>query len=187
MHRLVLALAIGVSSLAASVVSGADADIVSLRIPSELNVRANMHLTFHATPLPEGGYYYAVVVLKPYKRYTKKAPPPCSVSSNMQRTNYGYPTPVGDVTLTLTPARSRTDHWCPGGSYEGAIYAVPHVPPCNSTYPCYAEPYEPPELKFPNGQPVEGLVARRSYAYEEGLPVPDAKGTTIAARFTLRS
>jgi hypothetical protein len=182
-----LSLVIATAIFVASTAANADAGIASLRIQRHPNVRENVHLRFHATPLSEGGYYYAVIVLKPYKRYTKKTPPPCAVSSNMQRTNYGYPTSLGEVTLALTPVKSRTTHWCREGSYEGAIYAVPHAPPCDSTYPCYAEPYEPPELRFPNGEPVLGVVVRRgSYSYPDGLPVPEAKGTTIAAHFTVR-
>src|ERR1035438_5654337 len=177
-HLVLRTLVIGISAFAASSVASADSGLGSMHVQSKLSVRESVHLSFHAASLPEGGYYYAVTVLKPYRRYTRKSPPPCSVSSNMQRTDYGYPGPEGEVTLALTPAKSRTKHWCRGGAYEGAVYAVPHAPPCNSTYPCYAEPYERPELKFPNGQPVLGVVVRRgSYTYLDGLPVPNAKGS----------
>jgi hypothetical protein len=187
MRRVLLPLAIANIAFAASVAASADARIDSLHIQSKLTVRENVHLSFHGAPLQEGGYYYAVIVLEPYRRYTRKTPPPCSVSSNMQRTNYGYPTSDGEVTLTLTRAYSRASRWCRGGSYEGAIYAVPHSPPCDSTYPCYAEPYEPPELHFPDGRPVLGLVeSRGSYSYPDGLPVPEAKGSAIATHFGVR-
>ena len=106
----------------------------------------------------------------------------------MQRTDYGYPRPNGEVALALTPARSSTMHWCRGGSYAGAIYAVPHAPPCQSTYPCRSEPYEPPSPCWViEGHPVCGVVALpREYAYPDGLPAPLARGTSVVARFTVR-
>ena len=150
--------------------------------------RQNLHITFRAPKLPERGYYYAVIVLKPYKNYTRGSPPPCSTSSNMSRTDYGYPQPDGLVALALTPTRSSTGHWCRDGSYEGAIYAVPHAPPCESTYPCRAEPYKLPSPCWNvEGHRVCGAVALpRQYSYPDGLPSPLAKGTTIVERFTVR-
>lgn len=161
---------------------------VSVRVQHKLAVRQNVHVTFRAKQLPEGGYYYGVIVLKPYKKYTRTSPPPCSTSSNMQRTDYGYPQPNGQVALALTPAKSSTDHWCPSGSYEGAIYAVPHAPPCESAYPCRSEPYTPPSPCWNiEGHRVCGVVARpRAYAYPDGLPRPRATGTTIVARFSVK-
>lgn len=173
-----------VSATALSLATSAQA--LPVHLQRKVALRQNVHITFPAPKLPEGGYYYAVIVLKPYMRYTRSKPPPCATSSNMQRTDYGYPQATSDVALALTPAKSKTEHWCRGGSYTGAIYAVPHAPPCESTYPCYAEPYERPHLKFPNGQPVRGVVVRRGYAYPDGLPTPLAKGTTVVARFTVK-
>jgi len=139
-----------------------------------------------------GGYYYAVIVLEPYKEYTQALPPPCSTSSNMFGTNYGYPQADGVVALTVTPSKSVTRHWCRGGSYEGAIYAVPHAPPCESTYPCRSEPYETPN-PCPGGQPgpprcvFHGVVAKpRQYAYPDRLPTPKANGASIVRRFTVK-
>src|SRR5271166_1215307 len=121
--------------------SGARPETVSIHVQHGLNVLVNVHISFHPTVhLPQGGYYYAVIVLEPYKHYTEKAPPPCAISSNMLRTDYGYPRAGRLVMLALTPARSATGHWCRGGSYSGGVYAVPHAPPCNSTYPCRSEP-----------------------------------------------
>jgi hypothetical protein len=146
-----------------------------------------VHLTFHAKPPPAGGYYYAVVVLKPYKHYTRESPPPCSASSNMQRTNYGYPRAGGTVTLTLNPARSASWHWCRGGVYAGAVYAVPHPPPCEGTYPCASEPYKPPSPCWEaGGHVVCGVVIRREYRYPDGLPAPSATGTSIVGHFSVR-
>jgi hypothetical protein len=152
----------------------------------KLAVRASVHLTFRASPLPNGGYYYGLVVLKPYKRFTRSSPPPCSTSSDMQRTEYGYPQPSGTVSLTLTPSPSATNHWCRGGVYAGAIYAVPQPPPCNGEYPCYSEPHEKPCAGLAPGC-VHGVAPEvEEYAYPDTLPAPRANGTTIVARFTVK-
>jgi hypothetical protein len=161
---------------------------VSVHVQHKLAVRQDIHVTFRAGQLPEGGYYYSVVVLKPYKRYTRSSPPPCSTSSDMQRTDYGYPQPSRQVGLALRPAKSSTGDWCRSGSYEGAIYAVPHAPPCESAYPCESEPYKPPSPCWNvNGHPACGKVAHpRTYAYPDGLPIPRASGTTIVAHFSVK-
>jgi hypothetical protein len=156
-----------------------------VRVQHELRIRQNVHVRFSAPALADGGYYYAVVVLRPYRRSTRSSPPPCSTSSNMGRTDYGYPYD-GSVTLALTPARSRTFHWCPGGSYEGAIYAVPTAPPCASSYPCIAEPYEAPCAGVRPGC-VEGVVARpEEWEYPDPLPSPLHEGTVIVGRFSVK-
>jgi hypothetical protein len=162
------------------------AEHVSVHVQRRLAARKNVHITFHAPRLPEGGYYYAVIVLKPYKKYTRTSPPPCATSSDMQRADYGYPQSSGEVALALTPAKSLTGHWCPGGDYVGAIYAVPHAPPCESAYPCSSEPYKEPCVGVGPGC-VHGIVARpREWSYPDGLPRPRATGTTIVARFSVR-
>jgi hypothetical protein len=182
-RRLLAASAAGTAGLALSTV--ALAAPVSVHVQHKLAARQNVHVTFRAGQLPEGGYYYGVVVLKPYKRYTRNSPPPCSTSSNMQRTDYGYPQLNRQVALALTPAKSSTGHWCPSGSYEGAIYAVPHAPPCESTYPCHSEPYERPCAGIAPGC-VHGVVAwPKAYAYPDGLPQPRATGTAIVAHFSI--
>jgi hypothetical protein len=161
---------------------------LAVHVQHRVVVRQNLHLRFRATQLPEGGYYYGVIVLKPYAKYTRSSPPPCSTSSNMQRTDYGFPRSNGQVALALTPTKSSTGHWCPGGSYEGAIYAVPHAPPCERNYPCRSEPYEPPSpCWYIEGRRACGVVVRRrGYAYPDGLPVPRASGTKIVARFSVK-
>jgi hypothetical protein len=182
--RLLTTSAAGTLSLALSAV--ALATTVSVHVQRKLAVRQNVHLTFQARQLPEGGYYYGVIVLKPYQKYTRTSPPPCSTSSDMQRTDYGYPQANGGVALALTPAKSSVGHWCRGGSYEGAIYAVPHAPPCESVYPCHSEPYKEPCAGVGPGC-VHGIVARpRDYRYPDGLPTPRATGTTIVARFSIK-
>jgi hypothetical protein len=175
-------LAVGAVALGIAVPS---AQAASVQVQSKLRIRQNVHVSFSAPALADGGYYYAVIVLRPYKRYTRHSPPPCSTSSNMGRTDYGYPQYDGVVALALTPARSTTWHWCPGGSYEGAIYAVPAAPPCESRYPCRAEPYETPCAGVRPGC-VEGLVALPGeWKYPDPLPTPLHQGTAIVRRFSV--
>jgi hypothetical protein len=151
------------------------------------SVAGSVHISFRPTDrLPPGGYYYAVIVLEPYEHYTQKTPPPCAVSSNMERTDYGYPRQGRPVKLALTPAKSFARHWCRGGVYSGAIYAVPYAPPCNSTYPCRSEPYKELCVGVRPGC-VLGIVARpKLYRYPDGLPTPLAKGTRIVGRFQVK-
>jgi hypothetical protein len=162
-------------------------ETISVHVQRKLSVREDVHISFQSGGrLPEGGYYYAVIVLKPYKRYTRNAPPPCSTSSNMERTDYGYPQSDRGVRLALTPARSATGHWCHGGTYVGAVYAVPKAPPCESKYPCRSEPYESPSpcWEVESGRKVCGVVALpRRYAYPDGIPEPLVHGTRIVGRF----
>jgi hypothetical protein len=175
--------ALGLAS-AVGASASAQPDGVPVNVQQKPSIAGNVHIGFPSTgSLPPGGYYYAVIVLKPYKHYTQEAPPPCATSSNMQKTDYGYPHPGHPVRLVLTPTKSATGHWCRGGSYIGAIYAVPHPPPCNSIYPCRSEPYKEPCAGVRPGC-VEGIVARpREWAYPQGLPTPVAKGTRIIAHF----
>jgi hypothetical protein len=154
-------------------------------MPRKLAVKRSVRLTFRAPRLPAGGYYYAVVVLKPYRGY-KKTAPPCSTTSDMLHTDYGVPGPRGVVALTLAPAKSATGHWCPGGTYAGGIYAVPHPPPCEGAYPCRSEPYKEPCAGVRPGC-VLGVVAHpREYRYPDGLPAPLAKGARIVGHFSIR-
>lgn len=186
-RRLLTASAAGTLSLALSVLALAAAVSVHVHVQHTLAIRHSVHVTFQARQLPEGGYYYGVIVLKPYKKYTRTSPPRCSTSSNMQRTDYGYPQANGQVALALTPAKSSTEHWCPSGSYEGAIYAVPHAPPCESAYPCKSEPDEKGPCEGIAPGCVHGIVAwPTKYAYPDGLPTPRATGTTIVARFSVK-
>jgi len=177
-------LAMGAS--ASVLIYAGSADALSVHVQRHVAVRQNVHITLHAHKLPEQGYYYAVIVLKPYRGYTSNSPPPCSPSSNMFGTNYGYPQPNGMVALALTPTKSLTEHWCHGGSYEGGVYAVPHPPPCEGTYPCRSESYYHNTCRV--GHPcVLGIVIRPGeYAYPGRLPRPVASGARIVARFTVK-
>src|ERR1022692_2913677 len=171
MRRAIGALPAGITALSLAGTSLA-AETVSVQVQRKPTVRKSVHISFHARTLRGGGYYYAVIVSKPYKRYTRTSPPPCATSSDMQRTDYGFPSPSRAVALALTPAKSPTEHWCPGDEYVGAIYAVPHPPPCESAYPCRAEPYKEPCVGVKPGC-VLGVVARpEEWAYPHGLPTP---------------
>jgi hypothetical protein len=162
-------------------------DAVSVHVQQKPSIAGNVHISFHPLDrLPPGGYYYAVIVLKPYKGYTQETPPPCATSSDMQKTDYGYPHPGHPVRLALTPTTSPEHHWCRGGNYIGAIYAVPHAPPCNSTYPCRSENYKPPSPCWETepGHRVCGVVVQpKFYRYPNGLPTPLAKDTRIIGHF----
>jgi len=176
------ALAVSVAGCGAT-----DASALAVRVQSHPTVARNVSVKFGAKPLPGGGYYYAVIVLTHYRAYTHSSPPPCATSSNMLRTDYGYPH-AGEVALVLAPARSHTGHWCRGGSYSGALYAVPHAPPCEGSYPCRSEPYAPPSPCWGNdGHIVCGVVIRPSeWSFPSGLPTPLAKGARIVAHFAVR-
>jgi hypothetical protein len=163
------------------------AETVAVHVLRKLSASQNVHVTFRGRQLPEGGYYYAVIVLEPYRKYTRRSPPPCATSSDMQRTDYGYPQPSGVVALALTPAKSLTGRWCPGGHYVGAIYAVPHAPPCDSAYPCHSEPPYKQPCEAIERPCVTGKVAHpRESEYPDRLPSPRANGTTIVGRFAVR-
>lgn len=189
MHRalrvlVVCGLALGLAASAQA--SATSPEAVTVQIRRHVGVREDVRVSFRAGgQLPQGGYYYAVIVLTPYKRYTRGSPPPCATSSNMERTDYGYPRADRSVTLTLTRAASPAAQWCRGGAYVGAIYAVPHAPPCESRYPCRSEPYErSPCWEIETGRRVCGVVAPpRRYQYPDSLLAPLASGTRIVARF----
>jgi len=149
-------------------------------------VHSSVRLQFSAPALPDGGYYYGVAVLRRYRHFTRAIQPACSTSSEMQRTDYGHPQPHGRVALTLAPSKSDTGRWCRGGTYEGAVYAVPHPPPCQSTYPCLvSEPYEPRPCPISEGRVLCGVVALPTWSYPSPLPQPLASGTTIVDRFSV--
>ncbi len=111
--RLLTASAGGILSLALSAI--ALAATVSVHVQHKPAVRQNVHLTFRAKQLPEGGYYYGVIVLKPYKKYTRASPPPCSTFeqhathrlrlSAGQRTGGACPYSGENLDRTLVPER----------------------------------------------------------------------------------
>lgn len=180
----------GVAGLCLSAALGSSASSrlagVALHVQQRVSLTGNVEVSFHPSdPLPAGGYYYAVIVLKPYRHYTRTAPPPCAVSSDMQKTAYGYARPGQAVTLVLTRAASHQHRWCRGGSYIGAIYAVPNPPPCEGRHPCSSEYSEAsPCWEIEPGRRACGIVARPPvYAYPGQLPAPLEKETRILGYF----
>jgi hypothetical protein len=64
---------------------------VSVEVPRQPSLTGDLRISFLPRYLPRGGYYYAVVVLENYREHVVGAPPACSVSSDMDKTEYGYP------------------------------------------------------------------------------------------------
>jgi hypothetical protein len=180
----VVALTVAGSAVAAA---GTPPNPASVRVQQKPSIAGSVHISFRPTDrLSPGGYYYAVIVLRRYKRYTRSEPPPCATSSDMEKTDYAYPHAGPPLELALTPAKSSARHWCRGGVYSGGIYAVPYPPPCDSTYPCRSEPYKAPSpcFEIAPGRRACGVVAKPElYRYPDELPRPLAKGTRIIAHF----
>lgn len=130
--------------------------------------------------LPRGGYFYAVVVLGNLI-LRRGLTPSCAISSDMRVVEYGYPH-AGRVRLALPPASSVEGQWCEGGEYLGAVYAVPHKPPCSAAYPCYRGGSKAGGLTC-GGQVLCGLRAPPRYHYPGGLPKPVDPSTRIVGRF----
>jgi len=133
--------------------------------------------------LPRGSYYYAVAVLVHYPRgLGEVSPPPCAISSDMGLTQYGRPQAGRALGLTLLPAGGDAGSWCANATYDGAVYAVPHPPPCDAYYPCYGR-------GSCGGSPSEfcGVIANPGpYSYPGGLPRPIDASARIVGRFQLR-
>lgn len=177
----VLALALaGVASASAASVPGP----VSVRVSQQPSIGGTVSVGFSPRgPLPSGGYYYAVVVLKEYARHPQSAPPRCAISSDMRRTQYGYPHRGRALRLTLTPASSTTGHWCPGGTYIGAVYAVPHRPRCGGSQPCYGHSTQSGSCWEVEGRLLCGVVAIPTYSYPGGLPKPIDHSARVVGHF----
>lgn len=177
----VLALALaGVASASAANVLGP----VSVRVSQQPSIGSTVSVAFSPRGrLPSGGYYYAVVVLKEYARQPQSAVPPCAISSDMKRTQYGYPHRGRALRLTLTPASSTTGHWCPGGTYIGALYAVPHRPRCGGSQPCYGRSTQSGSCWEVEGRLLCGVVAIPTYSYPGGLPKPIDHSARVVGHF----
>jgi hypothetical protein len=135
--------------------------------------------------LPRGSYYYAVAVLVHYRERgtTQPRAPSCAISSDMALTQYGRPQSGRPLRLALLPASGAEARWCANAEYEGAVYAVPHPPPCSRSYPCYGRGSCGP----PSGI-VCGVIVRpeSEYSYPRGLPRPIDSSSRIVGRFVLR-
>jgi hypothetical protein len=163
---------------------------IIVRVRPRPKVHHNVQISFRPSPLSYGHYFYAVIVLKPYKHYTRESPPPCSTSSDMLHTEYGY-AHRPHVRLTLTPAASENGHWCPGGLYEGGVYSVPELPPCEGIKPCpsTSESYDESICSEPTTH-CDYIRVRpfRPFEYPDGrssLPRP-VGGTVMIAHFRVK-
>jgi|GEM_PF-2517747 len=190
MRQEVRALAIGALALAIVGVASASATMqlgpVTVRLPQRPSVGANVSVAFNTRgQLPNGGYYYAVIVLEEYPRSLQSAHPPCAVSSDMRRTPYGYPRRGRPVRLTLTPAPSSSNHWCPGGGYIGAVYAVPHKPRCSRSYPCYGTSTQNSSCWEIEGRVVCGVAVIPRFSYPGGLPKPIDRTARVVGHFQI--
>ena len=149
-----------------------------------LSPSQNQTVRFHAQRgLPAGSYYYAVAVLEHYVSRGGGTAPACALSSDMGHVQYAPPRSAGATRITLPPAPSAAAGWCPGGVYEGAVYAVPHRPPCTREYRCVSG-----SRSCPGTGTVCGVVPKPvgEYGYPGGLPKPIDRSSRIVARFTLR-
>ncbi len=210
--RSVALVALAVAVPGASGALAAPLGPVSVRVPAKPIVTGNVAITFRPRgSLPHGGYYYAVVVLTGYVGYSLQKPPPCATSSDMGQTVYGFPHRRRPVRLTLISAHSADQRWCPGGTYEGAVYAVPHKPRCSSAKPCSHKsaeygacwevegrpvcgvvvppkppPPEPPSKTEPPPQePGQKQEPPTTYSYPGGLPKPIDHASRVVGRFRL--
>jgi hypothetical protein len=185
LHAIVIpcALALTACGSASAVITGGLGP-VSVLAPAHPSARKSLQVSFHPrAALPLGGYYYAVLVLRDYQLAVQEKQPPCAISSNMERTAYGYPHGGRALRLTLTPARSPSNRWCSRGSYAGAIYAVPHRPPCSRAYSCYGKSTQSGGCWNVEGRILCGVVAIPLYTYPGGLPKPIDRRSQIVGRF----
>jgi hypothetical protein len=160
------------------VAAAASSSAVFVQVPSHPSIAGHVHISFHPRArLPRGGYYYAVIVLVHYAGGSPGTPLRCATSSDMQETEYGSPLPGLPVRLTLLPAKSTVNQWCAGGSYEGAIYAVPHRPPCRSSYPCYGKSTQNGACWGLEGHVACGVVAKPEPEPKPPQPQPEPKQT----------
>lgn len=148
-----------VGAIFAGGASGATRTVQSVRVPKHPSVSKDLTISFRTRRnLPDHGYYYAVAVLVNYPRFTPEGIPSCALSSNMQKTAYGYRDRRGRVKLSLLAAHSREGRWC-AGEYLVGIYAVPHPPPCGRSYSCHSRTASSACWEFEDHKVVCGLVA----------------------------
>lgn len=153
---------------------------VRVTVVTPASTTGDIQVAFRPQQLPNGGYYYAVAVLGPYGYRGTTNTPSCAVSSNMRATQYGFPRRGATMRLTLTRAPSRTNAWCAGATYRGAVYAVPHRPSCSGYYRCTGG----------TAQCINHvcgiIVPPQNYpGYPGGLPKPVDRSSRIVGRFTV--
>lgn len=183
--------AVGWSSALAAAKPGPTA----VEVPRHPRVSGSFTVSFRPRePLPSGGYYYAVVVLT--KRYAKRlSRARCAQESDMSDTEYGYRDGSHKLNLSLGPEASAPSEgqptrldWCAGATYKGAIYAVPHAPPCRRYEGCYGHTTAPecypgePRCYEGKYKPLHGKPAM--YRRKPGeLPTPQDSATRVIAHF----
>jgi hypothetical protein len=159
---------------------------VAVSSPARPSLHGPLRINFAPRALPRGGFYYAVLVLSNYPSGTG-ARPSCAVSSDMGKTQYGFPRSGARLRLSVLPARSGAETWCPGGTYLGAVYAVPHRPLCSYSQPCYGRTTQVGACWIVGeGRRVCGVVIRPRYSYPGGLPRPLDASSRLVTRFVLR-
>jgi hypothetical protein len=152
--------------------------------PAHPGLRGPLRIGFSPRTLPHGGFYYAVLVLSRYAG-GGGARPACAISSDMGKTEYGFPRRGRRLALSVLPARSPAGTWCSEGHYLGALYAVPHRPRCSYSQPCYGRTTQVgPCWIAGEGRRVCGTVIDLPYSYPGGLPRPLDSGR-IVARFSV--
>lgn len=158
---------------------------MSVTTPAHPILNRPLRIGFSPRTLPHGGFYYAVLVLSRY-RSGGGAAPSCAISSDMGKTEYGFPRRGRRLALSILAARSTAGTWCPGGLYLGAIYAVPHRPRCSYSQPCYGHTTQVgPCWIVGEGRRVCGVVVVPRYSYPGGLPRPLDSASRIVARFSV--
>jgi hypothetical protein len=169
----------------------ATATSIPVKVPSHPRPSGDVRISFLPRgQLPSGGYYYAVLVITKHSAQ-HLASASCAEESDMQDTAYGYPNPHRPLSLTLAPAKpapaaSKTPDWCAGAVYTGAVYAVPHAPPCRKSAPCYGtrpECHDGEPLCFGGRQAHGKLSIRREGTGK--LPQPRDNSTRMIARFQI--
>ncbi len=196
-HRLAAFMAVFVAFGYSSALAVSKSAPVSINVPPHPSITSDVTISFTPRePLPNGGYYYAVVVLT--KHYAKHlSSKRCAQASDMEYTEYGYPGPGKPVSLSLSPEKtgsasgvSMALDWCPGATYRGAVYAIPHGKPCRRLEPCYGHSTAPEcysgEPLCSNGKQLHGIVARPKRQQPGELPTPRDRSARIVAYFRVR-
>jgi hypothetical protein len=182
---MLLTAATAVSAAAAATDAPSWSARVSVATPAHPVLNAPLRIGFSPRVLPHGGFYYAVLVLSRYPSGGGAAPA-CAVSSDMGKTEYGFPRRGRRLRLSILPARSSAESWCRRGHYLGALYAVAHRPRCSYSQPCYGHATQVgPCWILGEGRRVCGVVALKPYSYPGGLPRPLDSTSRLVTRFSV--
>jgi hypothetical protein len=150
---------------------------VSVAVPTQPLISRALHIHVRVGGrLPRDAYFYSIAVLTNYRHHSAQAPPLCAVSSNMERAEYATPRSGHVISLTLQPAASPEDHWCPG-TYTGAIYMVRPHQLCRRNAGCHYFG------KLPVRAGASTRHEQEPYSYPGGLPRPTDHNSRIVAGF----